>query len=180
VSENRASAPDRARIAEIARHQVRRAILSTVRETGGHSVTRPAFSNRPDLDLAVSDAEPMAALRITAAIGQALRRISSEHVRRAREDGHCWRDIGAALGLEHARDDGLSIAEAAYDQVAGEPGFRARSFVWVCPACCGTVIDRGPEAGRPEDCEEGHAPGCERLATAIDAWDAQWNAEDLQ
>jgi hypothetical protein len=180
VSDHRASTPDRTRIAEIARHQVRRAILSTVRETGGRTVTRAAFRDRPDLDLAVTDAEPMAALRVASAIGQALRRINAEHVRRAREDGHCWRDIGAALGLEYARDDGLSVAEAAYDQVAGEPGFRARSFVWVCPACRGTVMDRGPEAGRPEDCEEGHAPGCERLATAMDAWDAQWNAEDPQ
>ena len=74
--------------------------------------------------------------------------------------------------------DGLSAAEAAYDQVAGEPSFRTRSFAWTCPACHGTVIDRGPEAGRPQDCEEGHADGCPRLAAAITAWDASWNTED--
>ena len=143
-------------------------------------MTRPVFRNRPDLDLAVTDAEPMAALRAATAIGQALRLISYEHVRQAREDGRSWREIGAALGLERHRGDGLSVAEAAYDQVAGEPSFRARSFAWTCPACRTTVIDRGPEAGRPEDCEQGHAQGCQRLAAAISAWDAQWNAEGLQ
>ena len=101
-------------------------------------------------------------------------------VRRAREYGHSWRDIGTALGLDGASGDGLSAAEAAYNQVAGEPAFRARSFAWVCPGCRATVIDRGPEAGRPEDCEEGHAEGCIRLAATVATWNAQWNAGDLQ
>jgi hypothetical protein len=86
-------------------------------------------------------------------------------------DGHSWPDIGAALGLAPAAGDGRSAAEAAYDQVTGEPGFRTRAFAWVCPACHGTVLDRGPEAGRPEDCEEGHAKGCPRLAAAVTAWE---------
>ena len=154
--------------------------MSTVRETGWPTVTRPVFRDRPDLDMAVTDAEPMAALRATTAIGHALRPITCEHARRAREDGHSWQDIGAALGLERMSKNGLPAAEAAYDQVAGEPGFRTRSFAWICPACRGTVIDRGPEAGRPEDCEEGHASGCPRLAAAVAAWDASWNAEDIQ
>jgi len=143
-------------------------------------MTRPVFRDRPDLDMTVTGAEPIAALQASVAIGHALCRITSDYVRQAREDGHSWPDIGAALGLAHAAEHGRSAAEAAYDQVAGDPGFRARSFAWVCPACRGTVIDRGPEAGRPEDCEEGHAKDCPRLAAAVAAWDAQWSDEDIR
>ena len=176
----RASALNRTRIADVARQHTRQAILSMVRESGGQPVTRPVFRDRPDLDATFTDAEPTAALQASAAVGHALRRIISEYVRQSREDGHSWPDIGAALGLTQAAGDGRPAAEAAYDQVAGKPGFRARSFAWICPACRGTVIDRGPEAGRPGDCEEGHAQGCPRLAAAVTAWDAQWSDEDIR
>ena len=172
------SAFDRIRVADIARQHARLAILSTVRETGGQTVTRPVFRDRPDLDMTLTEPEPIAGLQASAVVGHALRRITCEYVRRAREDGHSWPEIGAALGLDRASGDDLSAAEAAYDQVAGEPSFRSRAFAWTCPACHGTVIDRGPEAGRPQDCEEGHADGCPRLAAAITAWDASWNTED--
>lgn len=180
MSENETVSPTREHTAQVARQQTRRAIIGTVRETGGHEVTRPLFRDRPDLDMTVTDAEPMAALRATAAVGHALRRITCEHARRAREDGQSWQDIGVALGFERSPVDGPSAAEAAYDQVAGEPGFRARSFSWVCPGCGGTVIDRGPEAGRPEDCEESHVTGCPRLAAAVAAWNAAWDEEDIR
>jgi hypothetical protein len=165
-------------VADIARQHARVAILSTVREIGGQTVTGPVFRDRPDLDMTLTEPEPVAGLQATAVVGHALRRITCEYVRRAREDGHSWPDIGAALGLEPSLEDGLSTAEAAFDQVAGEPGFGTHSFAWTCPACQSTVIDHGPEAGHPQDCEEGHADGCPRLAAAITAWDASWNTED--
>ena len=179
MSDQSTSAPNPARLADIARQQVRHAILSIVPKIGGDLVTRPCFRDRPDLGMTVTDAEPMAALRATAAIGQALRPIAHEHARRAREDGHSWQDIGIALGLERTREDGLSAAEAAYDRMAGEPGFRARAFAWVCPVCRSTVIDRGPEAGHPEDCEEGHATGCPRLAADVAAWNASRDTDGI-
>jgi hypothetical protein len=178
VSRPEASTFDRIRVAGIARQHTRVAILSTVRETGGQTVTRPVFRDRPGLGMPLTEPEPMAALQASAVVGHALRQITCEYVRRAREDGHSWPGIGAALGLDRASGDDLSAAEAAYDQVAGEPTFRTRSFAWTCPACHGTVIDRGPEAGHPQDCEEGHADRCPRLAAAITAWDASWNTGD--
>ena len=180
MSEIQASASHRTRSADIARQHARQAILSTVRETGGPTVTRPVIRDRPDLDMTVTDAEPIAALQASVAVGHALRRMACEYVRRAREDGHTWPDVAAALGLDGSAADGRPAAEAAYDQVAGQPGFRPRAFAWICPACLSTVVDRGPEAGRPEDCEEGHAKGCPRLAAAIAAWDAQWSDEDIR
>jgi hypothetical protein len=179
VSNTESSALHRVRVADIAQH-ARQAILATVRETGGAAVTRPVFRGRPGLDAAFADAESMAALRASVAVGHALRRMTCEYVRRAREDGHSWPEVATALGLDHTAEDGRSPTEAAYDQVAGQPGFRARAFAWICPVCRATVIDRGPEAGRPEDCEEGHATSCPRLAAAITAWDAQWNEDDLR
>ena len=62
-------------------------------------MTRPVFRDRPELDMTLTDAEPIAALHAVAAVGHALRRITCDYVRRAREDGHSWPDIGAALGL---------------------------------------------------------------------------------
>jgi hypothetical protein len=180
VSNDRASASSRVRAADLARSHARQAILRTVRETGGQTVTRPVFRDRPELDMTVTDAEPIAALYAAAAVGHALRRITCEYVRRAREDGHSWPHIGAALGLAPAAGDGRSAAVAAYDQVTGKPGFRTPVFAWVCPACRSTVLDRGPEAGHPGDCEEGHAKGCPRLAAAVTAWDAQRSEEDIR
>jgi hypothetical protein len=179
VSNIRDSALNRIRAADLAWQHARQAILGTVRETGGRTVTRPVFRDHPGLDMTLTDAEAIAALQASAAIAHALRRITCEYVRRAREDGHSWTDVGTALGLDHAAGDSRPAAEAAYDLVAGEPGFRARSFAWICPACRATVIDRGPDAGHPGDCEEGHATGCPRLATTITAWDASWNTDGL-
>jgi hypothetical protein len=168
------------RAADLARQHTHQAVLSTVRDTGGQTVTRPVFRNRPGLDMTVSEPEPIAALQAAVAVGHALRRITCGYVRQAREDGHSWPDIGAALGLEGPAGGGRSAAEAAYDQVAGGPGFRARAFAWVCPACRSTVLDRGPEAGHPEDCEESHAKDCPRLAAAVTAWDAERSQEDIR
>ena len=180
VSSSQASAFGHIRTADLARQHARQAILSMVRETGGQTASRPVFRDRPDLDMTVTEPEPIAALHAAAAIGHALRRIACEYARRAREDGLSWPDIGAALGLALAAGGGRSAAEAAYDQVTGEPGFRTRALAWVCPACRSTVLDRSPEAGHPEDCEEGHAKGCPRLAAAVTAWDAQQSEEDIR
>jgi hypothetical protein len=166
-------------VADLVRQQVRHAILSIVPKLGGHLLTRPWFRDRPDRGMTVSDAEPMAALQACAAIGQALRPITHEYVRRAREYGHSWPDIGIALGLQQTGGNGVSAAEAAYDRVAGEPGFGVRAFAWACPVCRGMVIDRGPEAGHPHDREEGHATGCPRLAADVAAWNAGEDADGI-
>jgi len=136
--------------------------------------TRPMLGNRPELDLTITDAEPMAGLRAATALRFAMRRLAKDYMRLAREDGHDWQEIGTALGFERLAESRISVAGAAYDYATGNTAFGQRSFAWICHQCRGTVIDRGPEAGSPADCEEGHADGCRRLATAIAAWDASW------
>lgn len=160
---------------DLARQLTRRAVLEIVRETGGQVTTRPMFRARPELDVTVTDADPMAGLRAAAMIRFAVRRLSLEYTRQAREDGHSWQEIGITLGLENLAESGISMADAAYDLATGDASYARRSFAWVCPACAGTVIDRGPAAGSPADCEDGHADGCRRLATAITALDASWD-----
>ncbi len=159
---------------ELARRRARRAVLEIVRETGGRMTTRPMFRNRPELDATVTDAEPMVGLRVATMLKFAARQLTLEYARQARESGHDWIEIGIALGFERLADSGVSAADAAYDYASGNAAFGRRSFAWVCPECHGTVIDRGPEAGSPADCEEGHADGCRRLATAIAVWNASW------
>ena len=138
---------------------------------------RPMFRDHPGLDAAVTDAEPMIGLRVATMLKFAARQLTLEYARQARESGHDWLEIGAALGFERLAEPGISVAAAAYDYATGTAAFDRRSFAWVCPACRGTIIDHGPEAGSPADCEEGHADGCRRLATAITAWDTSWETD---
>ena len=39
------------------------------------------------------------------------------------------------------------------------------------------ISDHGPEADHPEETESGHGGQCPRLAAAIAAWNAMWDAE---
>jgi hypothetical protein len=138
------------------------------------------FRDRPDLNLTVTDADSVTGLESAAQLTSAVRRLILDYTRQAREDGHSWQEIGMALGLRAVRDSGISVGDAAYDYAAGTSGFGRPFFTWVCSACRGTVIDRGPQAGHPADTEEGHADDCRRLAAEIAAWNASWEAEDVQ
>jgi hypothetical protein len=138
------------------------------------------FRGRPDLDSTVTDVEPIAGLRAAASLKHAARRLALEYVRQAREANDSWHDIGVALGFGRLTESGLSAAGAAYEYASAGPNAWSRSFLWACPACQGTVIDFGPEAGNPEDQEQGHADDCPRLAAAVTAWNASWDTEDGQ
>jgi hypothetical protein len=167
----------RQQAADLARQWVIRAVLGIVRESGGQVVHRQVFHDRPDLNLRVTGAEPMAGLRAATALKVATRRLLLDYVRYAREDGHTWRDIGLGLGYSDDRDSGVSAAVAAYDFAAGTMS-AWRSFAWTCQHCHATVIDRGPEAGHPADCEDGHTDNCTHLATKIATWNATWDEVD--
>jgi hypothetical protein len=151
-------------------------VLGIVRESGGQVVHRSMFRDRPDLNLRVPGAEPMAGLRAATALKMATRELLLDYVRDAREDGYTWRDIGVGLGFSDDPDSGVSAAEAAYEFAAGTTS-AWRSFAWTCRHCHATIIDRGPEAGHPADCEDGHADDCARLASAIAAWAALWDGK---
>ena len=169
-----------ARLADEARHWTRRAVLDIVRQSGGRTVTRPVFRDRPDLDMTTTDAEPMAGIRAVRQIEHSARALTREYARQAREVGRTWHEIGAALGLSaSAGHRGVPLADAAYDEVAGDPDSEharryGRTFSWTCPACRAVVRDKGPCDG-PADDEQGHAGGCPRLRAAIAAWEAQWD-----
>jgi hypothetical protein len=99
-------------------------------------------------------------------------------VRRAREAGHSWDQIGQALGVSPDTDrTGEIVAEAAYTYATGSSGTETamrygRSFLWRCPSCDQAIGDRGLIAG-PADDEPGHADGCSRLAAAVAEWEAE-------
>jgi hypothetical protein len=120
----------------------------------------------------------MLGLQIAARLELAAKRLAAEYITHARADGHAWHEIGVGLGLGSADESGTSPAETAYEYAAGKPLLGRRSLSWVCPACNGTVIDRGPEAGHPADCEEGHRTDCRRLDAAVAKWHALWESED--
>jgi hypothetical protein len=100
----------------------------------------------------------------------AVRRLTAEYARLAREEGRSWREIGVALGLKDMADADVDVADVAYEHLAGAPSSWRPAFAWVCPACRSTVLDHGPQAGHPADCEDGHADGCPRLVATVTAW----------
>jgi hypothetical protein len=180
VTDTRKDTTTREKAADLARQWARRAVTAMAEASGGTTVTRPMFRGRPDLDSTVTDVEPIAGLQAATSLKHAARRLALEYVRQAREAGNFWHDIGIALGLGHLAESDRSVAGAAYDYAAGGPDAWSRSFPWVCPACQATVIDFGPEAGNPEDQEQGHAADCPRLAAAVSAWNASRDTEDGQ
>lgn len=134
------------------------------------------FRDEPALGLGVADAEPLSGLAAATKLKFAVRRLPVEYARLAREEGHSWHDIGVALGLKDMADTGMDVADVAYEHLVGtHSSWRRPAFAWACPACRSTVIDHGPQAGHPADCENGHADGCPRLAAAVTAWHAAWD-----
>jgi hypothetical protein len=146
-----------------------------VSESGGHTVSRPVFRSRPDLDMTVTDTEPVAGMQAATGLMRAARALSLDYVRQAREDGHTWHEIGDALALTGNPERGESIAYAAFNYVTQADG--RQSFGWTCSACDQTVIDYGPEAGSPIDAEAHHADNCTRLTATMATWNASWEAE---
>jgi hypothetical protein len=108
--------------------------------------------------------------------GETLRLIQA-----ARAGGMGWHEIGAVLSLgPDAAEDGLTVAEAAFNFVTGrriDDTWDVATFWWQCAACGQTVSDRGPGHGHPADDEPGHAEGCALLAATVAAWDADWTQE---
>jgi hypothetical protein len=112
----------------------------------------------------------------------AARNLVRGYIRRAREAGMSWRAIGETMELGDAVTGGRPAATAAYDYAAGNPASAlarsyGRSVPWTCPACLGTVSDKGLLQGPRED-EPGHKDGCSRLAADVAAWDKMWDDWD--
>jgi hypothetical protein len=171
---------DRQHAIDAARNTVRNATYTIARDTGAAIITRPAY---PGSDRTVRTVEPLAGLATARDLELAARATALDHIRQAREAGHSWHEIGAAMNIKPNGDPqqtGDTIAEAAYTYAAGHPDTErarlyGRSVAWTCQACDNTIYDRGLDNG-PADDEHGHAPNCPRLEATIAARDAEWEA----
>jgi len=87
-----------------------------------------------------------AAHRLQLAAARQLR----DYVRRAREDGMGWQEIGALLELGAvAAERGVPVAGAAFGFAAGQPSGcgQAAAFAWRCRQCGQAINDRpGPRS----------------------------------
>ena len=96
------------------------------------------------------------------------------HIRRARQDGLSWHEIGGLLdfGPLAAASD-VSVSQDAFDYCAGpqdaSPWYDPPVFTWTSPECGQMIRDRGPALMSAAG-EKGHADGCGRLATAQAEW----------
>jgi hypothetical protein len=160
------------------RRAVDAAIVRMARAAGEPVHQRPIV---PGSTLTTPDTEPLPGIRFTLMLQDATRHRIHDYIKRARQDGSSWQQIGQALRLEHvAGERGASLGEAAFDYAAraerAQPADRLW-FAWLCPACRAQVIDYGP-CGHPLDYQTGHADRCQRLAAAIASYQAQWAEED--
>ncbi len=170
------SPDDRAR--EEARRAVDAAVLRMARAVGAEVRERPIW---PGSASTIHDIEPAAGIWFVVLLRDTARRKIHGYIRQARQDGLTWQEVGQALRLgPEAEKRGVSVAEAAFESAAGAGHarpFDTLSFGWTCPACQKTVTDYGPYNGHPDDCESGHAEGCQRFAAAVAAYEAQWADE---
>jgi hypothetical protein len=172
------NASDQAAAISAARRTARHAAITLARETGATVTTRPLF---PGTSTTTQDVEPLAGMRAARAIELGARHTARGYIRAAREAGHDWHQIGAALGLTPDGDPqqaGQTVAEAACTYAAGNPDTETarrygRSFAWHCDTCDHLITDRGLCNG-PADDEHGHATACTRLAATIASAEAAW------
>jgi hypothetical protein len=152
------------------------AVHRIVTAAGGQFTERPLLRSDPDGGK-VREPEPLAGIAAAGEVEQAARRLVLEYTRYAREDGLTWHTIGEAMGFADNPQPGMtSVAEHAFQRAV--PGRAAADwFPWTCPSCRNLVRDYGPEHG-PREAEQGHADGCERFASAVRSWEAQWDEWD--
>jgi hypothetical protein len=167
--------------ARAARDTAHRDTFQLARGAGAAMVRRSLF--RGENEPTVQDVEPLAGARAARDLGLAAKGTARDYIRQAREAGHGWDQIGQALGVSPGADagqTGMTAADAAYTYAAGRPDteapWRPRSFTWTCRSCDQAIGDRGLVAG-PADDEVGHASDCSRLAAAVAAWNAEWDAD---
>jgi hypothetical protein len=102
-------------------------------------------------------------------------------VRRAREAGHSWEEVGRTLAFKPDAD--RTVAEAAYEQMTGSAtswSSHGPLFVWRCTACVRVISDRGPYERHPADNESGHAEDCSRLAAEVKRWRASCDGQEAE
>jgi hypothetical protein len=119
---------------------------------------------------------PAAALRVARQVELAARAEVGRQIRRAREDGLSWHEIGALLDFGPlVADSGTSVAQYAFDYCVGpqgaSPWYDPPVFTWTCQVCGQMIRDRGPVLMPAAD-EKGHADGCGRLAAVQAEWQA--------
>jgi hypothetical protein len=147
------------------------AVQEMLAALGGRTATglRSRLLERPGYTTA--GPEPIADLEAARELERAALAAQVDCIRRAREAGRSWTEIGEGLDLHwNAVANKESIADEAYDYVLrnGAPPY-SRQYTWTCPACRELISDKGPWPELPER-EDGHQAGCPRRAAELAAW----------
>jgi hypothetical protein len=136
---------------------------TTVTELRSHRVTWPGIE--------VAEPDPIATLEAAHELERAAYRIAADSIRRSREAGRSWYEMGDALDLHSAAAaNKLSVAEEAYGEaVSYDSASRCLTFTWKCPACSQVITDLGPFPELPDQ-ERGHSANCARWTAHVDSW----------
>jgi hypothetical protein len=118
------------------------------------------------------DPEPIAEIEAAHAIEKAAHALIRDLIRRAREAGRSWYEIGNGLDLHwDAVVTKDSIADVAYDyalRLQAERGMRTHT--WTCPACRELITDHSPFWGELSTQEKGHSEDCARWTAELAEW----------
>ena len=149
------------------------AVARIARRTGSELTPVPAAAAHPQA--------PADALRIARQLEHAARAEVRVHVRRAREAGLSWHEVGALLGFgDLPAGIGPTVAEMAFDYTTGPRTVHAwfpapPVFRWDCLGCGQAIADHGPARGPGCD-QDGHTDGCQRLAAEAADWEMERSA----
>ena len=151
------------------------AVVWLGRQAGVPLATRPVW---PGATTTIEEPPAGPAIRIARGLEHAAAQVTRGYIRRGRETGLSWHEIGLALELGPNGGTAASVAQAAFEYAAGWRRASDRyddhetpSFGWTCPGCESYITDFGPGQD-PAASEPGHAPGCERQTADVAAWQA--------
>jgi photosystem II stability/assembly factor-like uncharacterized protein len=154
------------------RSHIRDVIHEMVRAAGGQTVIRPVIGDEEGWTTEGPD--PLTGITLARDLEFAARGAVRGYVRQAREAGHSWPQIGAAMGYEADPEEGIWPADQAYRALTPE----GAPFTFTCGGCGQVVLDYGPGSGDLSERERGHAGDCGRLARAVRAHDALRDEEN--
>lgn len=171
-------APSAADLAPELRQLVHKAITAAVPREG--IVSR---GTRPDSDYTWPQPTPAAGFAAAQKVIGLARQAMHRYAVQMRGEGTSWAQLADLLDIPWS--EGYSRVERAFEQVAETEGMSSNwsgpRVYWYCGGpvgCAQHITDHGPYDGHPANTQDGHDPGCVRVAREIAAHEREQEAAE--
>lgn len=150
-------------------------VNALVRRLLDQNLGAEAVTTRPDAltRTPVEVPAPAEALRVAMLVSRYGLALVYRYTGELRGCGSTWAQIHPLLDLPPEPDVSPAVQAFEYTLGPDEPGgfaFDARYMSWTCHTCGEQIRDFGPYDGHPDNCEQGHADGCQRHLDEIDTY----------